>query len=266
MLLLKATFSGDNNKGLCWICGSHANSREHIIKKSDLIRAYGRGPYKGENGLLHFRGGDLVNIVKGPNANCLKYDQSICHHCNTTFTQPFDKAYDLFVNWVMENENYVLKRRFINFTEVYGDNFEESQRNLFKYFAKSFGCRIASSGYPVPTDVRILMHLTYFRTNLSITFSVNEDTILLMPSSDKDGFIGKGDLNVIVNKYKPDQVKGYYWSEHVSWFTIFYWYKRWPDGNLGSPWIANSQHIYLGSYKPLPPEMREDIMAKQKHL
>jgi hypothetical protein len=166
------------------------------------------------------------------------------------------------MEWLITNESQVLQRRFINFAEVYGDQFEYLQRNLFKYFSKSFGCRLVESEYNVPADIIELFDLTYFKTGLCLTFAVNEDTLLLS-SNIQDGFIGKGDLTVIVNRYDDSDIRGYFWSEHVSWFTVFYWYARLPDGNLGSTWVANSQHVYLGSYKPLRPEIRARIIEKE---
>lgn len=247
----------------CWICGAAADSAEHRMKKSDLIRAYGRGPYCGDDELLHFReGGAETIVIKGPNACSLKYKRNLCIKCNTTFTQPFDRAYDLFMEWLISNQNQVLQKRFINFAEVYGDQFEGLQRDLFKYFAKSFGCRLVEAEHTVPRDIIELFDRTHFKTGLCLTFTVNEDTRLLL-SNIQDGFIGKGDLTVILNRYDNSDIRGYLWSEHVSWFTIFYWYDRLPDGNLGSTWVANPQHVYLGSYQPLSPEIRTRITEKK---
>lgn len=251
------------NQRRCWICGAPAKSAEHRLKKSDLVRLYGRGPYIGDDELLHFPEGRTEPIVvKGPNACSLKYTPSLCHNCNTNFTQPFDRAYDFFIEWVISHHDQVLRKRFINFAEVYGDKFEELQRNLFKYFTKSFGCRLVETGYAVPNDVIELLGLNYFQTGLCLTFAINEDTLLITPNI-QDGFIGKGDLTIILNRYDDTDIRGYLWSEHYSWFTVFYWYKRLPDGDLGSTWIANSQHIYLGSYQPLKPEIRARIIEKK---
>jgi hypothetical protein len=241
------------NQRRCWICGSAATSAEHRFKKSDVVRAYGRGPYTGDDDPLHFRNSEPKPIVlQGPNACSLKYSPSLCHRCNTTVTQPFDRAYDLLMEWLTTHGTQVLQRRFINFAEIYGDQFEGPQRNLFKYFAKSFGCRLVESGYRVPSDIIDLFDLSYFKTGLCLTFAVNEN-ILELSSNIKDGFIGKGDLTIILNRYDDSDIRGYFWSEHVSWFTVFYWYGRLPDGNLGSTWVANSQHIYIGSYQPIRP-------------
>jgi len=35
----------------CWICGNPADTREHIIKQSDIRRLFGRGPYQKGNRL-----------------------------------------------------------------------------------------------------------------------------------------------------------------------------------------------------------------------
>lgn len=245
---------------ICWICGAAANSREHRLKKSDIVRAYGRGPYLDDDGPLHYRS-DVQTLLQGPNSSVVKYAPIMCHTCNTALSQPFDNAYDLFISWVLDNEEIVLGKRFVNFENVFGVTFEEDQRNLFKYFAKSFGCRVVEAGRAVPNDVVELLLKSHFQTGLRITFSVNED-ILLLPKTDRNSFIGKADFGVMVSKKNPSEVTGYIWREHVSWFNVNYWYLAQPEGDLGSIWMANSQHIYLGSFAPLSSEERADLKEK----
>jgi hypothetical protein len=33
--------------GRCWWCGAPADSREHKMKRSDIVREYGKPPYTG---------------------------------------------------------------------------------------------------------------------------------------------------------------------------------------------------------------------------
>jgi len=66
----------------------------------------------------------------------------------------------------------------------------------------------------------------------------------------------------MISQSDPQQITGYLCNEHVSWFTVHYWYREFPDGDFGSPWIADSQHIYLGSHEPFSPELRADILEK----
>ena len=254
--------SGRKMRSNCWICRGEANSAEHRIKKADLVRAYGKGAFFGSSAPLHIRG-TTVSPVRGPGAKSLKYHTSLCAACNNSGTQPYDLAYDKFMEWVWSNETLVLQRRCIDFENVYGRNFEESQRNLFKYFVKSLGCRLVDAGEPVPGDLLALLPVNSFRTALKITFCVNED-ILLMPRDSRSRFIGKGDLFAWRNEDGSDSLCGYTWDEHVSWLTVTYWYNRYPSGELGSAWIANSQFIYLGSMAPLSDSDRAEVTAKMR--
>jgi hypothetical protein len=103
---------------------------------------------------------------KGPDSKSLKYAPSLCHRCNTTVSQPFDVAYDTLAGWLDDNEDTVLRHRLIDFEDVFGPGFAMSQLNLYKYFAKSFGCRLVDAGQTVPREVVRLLGQSTFRTGL----------------------------------------------------------------------------------------------------
>lgn len=242
----------------CWICGKPADSSEHRFKKADLVRAYGRGPYRGTSAAVHVRGGNMTPI-QGPGSGTLKYQRSLCQFCNSTGTQPYDNAYDLLMSWILQNEGTVTRKRCLDFSEVYGVSFEDAQRNLYKYFVKSFGCRLVDANQSVPIDLVDLLALQYFKTALRINFCVNED---ILPLPERSSFIGKGDLLIWRSPSDQSVPPGFTWSEHVSWFTTNYWYDRPVDGNLGSAWTANAQHVYLGTIAPLSTETRAALLGK----
>lgn len=246
----------------CWICGAPADSAEHRFKKSDLVRAHGRGPYKESTALSHIRAGKEV-LVQGPNSKLLKYPPNLCQYCNSTITQPFDKAYERFVDWILENEADVLHRRFVNFQEIYGNCWADAQLNLYKYFAKSFGCRLVDSGSSVPDDIVGLFGLNNFQTHLRLSMAVNED-VLLMPKKDRNGFVSKGDLFYVTPRSEPTLIESYIWNEAVSWLTVCYWYNYVPNGSFGSTWVADAQFIYFGSFYPLDEDSRLDYIEKVK--
>lgn len=223
------------------------------------MRVFGRGPYRGESGPLHVRNGKST-YVRGPNAAILKYRPSLCHRCNTTGTQSFDLAYELFVAWLFENEKIILSRRFIDFAEIYGDDFSVEQCNLYKYFAKSFGCRIAEDGLRVPKDVVNLLGLPSFYTGLRLSLSVNEDTLSLAKEMGR-GWFGKGECYYSAKREAPADLVGCTWHEDIFWLRINYWYDCVPDPTQGSVWVADSQCVYLGSCAPLSQEMRADIIS-----
>ncbi len=248
----------------CWICGKKADSREHTIKKSDVIRAHGKGPYQGDNSVAHIKWDGTKTLIQGPDSKRIKYSPSLCQKCNGTYTQPFDRAYDIFIEYIYKNEDLILKKRFINFADVYGtDNFEVGQRNLYKYFAKSFGCRLYDAGVTVPDDIISLLGKEHFETGLLINFSVHED-ILRFPNEIRDGFIGKGNLLSNMDERSKPIFKSFSWNEHVSWLTVSYWYLEYPYGGLGSIWIADNQFIYLGSKQVLSKEQIQQLEELQK--
>ena len=251
-----------NNQPKCWICGRVADSREHVIKKADLVRAYGKGSFSSESGPAHVKGGKVKGL-QGADSTRVKYQASLCQDCNGAFTQPFDLAYDRFVNWALSNEEAVLRCRFIDFQDVYGDEFEGSQCNLFKYFVKAFGCRLVDANQAVPSDLVSLLEKERFSTALRLSFAVSED-ILLMPNEDRDGFIGKGDL--LRWKADPDVNggTGYSFNEHVSWLFVHYWYGIAVEPRTGSEWIANARVVYLGSFATLTPEERQEFVEKAR--
>ena len=169
-------------------------------------------------------------------------------------------AYDMFISWVLENEEEVLRRRLINFERIFGQDFPIFQLNLFKYFVKSFGCRFVDAGVAVPEDLVALLPLEHFVTALKISFSVNED-LLVLPKDARAKFIAKGDISKW-NCIDSEPSVGYNWDENISWFTVSYWYGTLPDGELGQPWIANSQFLYIGSFNPLAEEERANLISR----
>ena len=163
-------------------------------------------------------------------------------------------AYDKFVDWILDNEEAVFRRRLVDLYEIYGPSFPESQRNLFKYLVKSFGCRFVDAGLEVPMDLVSLLQKEHFITALRISFSVNED-LLLMPKKSRDTWLAKGDM-CAWNSTDCTPSTGYDWHESVAWLRFNYWYGIEPDGNYGNPWIANARFLYFGSFHVLTPDKR----------
>lgn len=166
-------------------------------------------------------------------------------------------AYDRFVSWVLDNEELVLKRRLVDFQDVYGSSFPEDQCNLFKYLVKSIGCRFIDAGLEVPWDLVALFPQERFTTALRISCAVNED-LLLMPKGSRDTWLSKGDMRAW-SCQESDPKIGYDWHENVAWLRFNYWYGIEPDGNYGNPWIANSRFLYFGSFHTLTRDERAEF-------
>lgn len=140
------------SRGLCWWCGNRAaDSREHKLKRSDLIRQFGAGPYPE---LVSQKEAKLRH-VQGPNSVLAKFRQTMCAKCNNERSQPFDLAYDKFTTYLHARERHVLASRSVDLRAVYGrDEWEHGRDGLLRYMAKHVGCRLAENGIEVPETIR----------------------------------------------------------------------------------------------------------------
>jgi len=238
-----------NEPRLCWICEENiVDTSEHALKKTDIVRAYGKGSYYNlnEKQPIHFKNGKETKL-QGANSNVIKNPKDLCKQCNNTLSQPYDRAYDKLIEYVVNNSELILERRFIDFEEIYGEDFPTQQTNLFKYFIKSFGCRIyANPDFEVPDDlVKIIKNdLTHFQTGLKITMSLNKAVINTL-GKDCFHFIGKTDMLFYNLEDHPNQF-GFSFSEHIGWFFINYYYLIDIEPRSGVGWISDRKVIFLG--------------------
>lgn len=227
--------------GACWICGATADSREHRFKASDLTAAFGKGPYKGEDEVVHV-GQRVIKKVQGYKADSLKYPPSLCSKCNNQRTQPFDRAYEAFTAWIWSNEETVLKKRHLNFREIYGENFASERDNLIRYFAKSFACRLHNDAHPIPADITISMGGRTLPRFLEISFSVNE-----LIAKNKELLSSLHGKHCLWGSPAGARMPVYEWGESVSWLTTVIYYRRQIPLELGTVVSRSVESVALGS-------------------
>lgn len=230
--------------GYCWLCGKSADSGEHKIKKSDLIRIFGKSSEMAGQGLLYETHDRGYVRLQGPNSKHVKYDGVICKKCNNEKTQACDQAYDEFIKYMEGYKETVLSRRQICFSEIYGNEWMLKQLELFRYFTKAFCCRIASAGRSVPRDMVEIMKKTPFQTALWVCVAVNEDTL-----ADKEfGHLRAGIGNLVSNEGAIAFHK-YASAIFYKWLVFSFWYGWGPFGPVGERWCADRDSLCLGSYK-----------------
>src|SRR3954453_13566148 len=86
------------NPILCWMCGSPADSSEHIFKARDLKRIFDEDGYDFDNLPYHFHVGGHRKIP-GPKSKRMTFQKMICKACNGNRTSDFDRAYDRLSDW-----------------------------------------------------------------------------------------------------------------------------------------------------------------------
>jgi len=132
------------NEGMCWWCRERpADSREHKFKRSDLVREHGRGELRGERTLVVF--GEQQREARSTKNDALKFAPSLCTKCNNERSQPFDNAYDRFIEELFEREEDVLAARSFDLRVAFGSEWSSMSDNVLRYFVKHICCRIAES-------------------------------------------------------------------------------------------------------------------------
>lgn len=140
--------------GICWWCGSPADSREHKWKRSEVTDVFGRGSYDSVVWLTEGRGkAPQSEPIRGPKAGRLMFGYSLCAQCNGTRSQPFDHAYALFSSYLLTHYLQVIEQRWFNLSGVYGADTENQIQNLARYYGKHIGCRIAEKAGRVPENL-----------------------------------------------------------------------------------------------------------------
>jgi hypothetical protein len=158
---------------LCWICQLRvADSYEHKIKASILKRHFGKRYDK--NPMIYGQG-ERMDTLDTYKSKLLMFPKVICHDCNVVLTRPHDDAYDMFNEYIGGKYECLEQTRQIDFMDIFGEAWAVEKINLFKYFAKHAGCKVATSGiaYCIEGLASFIKGLDSIR-HLKIVFELNE--------------------------------------------------------------------------------------------
>ena len=138
---------------LCWICNrNEANSREHKTKRSDLAAVLG-SPTQDQPFYFH----DLERRNKPVgclDAKILKAPIRICGECNTTRTQPHDRAWEHMSDQLRSRQLVV--GGWVRVNRIFHYDPRRQMINVHLFFLKLFGCMLCearANGYEVPIDI-----------------------------------------------------------------------------------------------------------------
>jgi len=131
----------------CWICGDIANTREHLLKASDLRSHYNKvTPEKP----IYYHSDAQRNVplqsVKDKRLVC---KAKICAKCNNERTQPYDRAWEAFSNYTRKNWNKFNHKNKIDLSKIFPGTTKKQALNIHLYFVKLFGCRIEENKVPI---------------------------------------------------------------------------------------------------------------------
>lgn len=133
----------------CWICGAPASTGEHRVKASDL-RAY-FGHVKQQKPIYTHTDVNKNIPIGSIKASRLKSKGLICNNCNSSLTQPHDKAWGKLSQYLQQNWHQLQKVQQIDLSKVFPGSTRKSLLNVHLFFIKIFGCAIAE--YNIPIDL-----------------------------------------------------------------------------------------------------------------
>lgn len=214
--------------GTCWWCGQLADSREHKYKKSDLVRHW-----NGPRSLLW--GGDprFMYAVKSINKDpAVKFEKTMCERCNTRRSQPFDRAYETYSDYVAVALPKLHLRSGIDFREIYGSDWRSHQLRLARYFIKKFGCRMIDEGIRVPSQMVAFLDGKVNRLrDIQLAFYTDRQLLAQFGTDASAMRLGLSGTAVLLSRSKR-RINGFIAAETINYVGVRFQWNRgsgWPD-------------------------------------
>jgi hypothetical protein len=147
--------TSDGPAPLCWICNcNEANSGEHKTKRSDLLAVLGN-PTQATPFYYHdlHKANRPIGSLK---AKILKSPIRICAECNSTRTQPYDRAWERMSDWLRSRHPPLKVGDLVRTNRIFRRHSRREMNNVHLYFLKLFGCMLCeaeATGHNVPIDI-----------------------------------------------------------------------------------------------------------------
>lgn len=227
--------------GQCWVCGLPADSREHRLKRSDLVALHGKGPYPKNSELYRFSSGEPLKTLQSPDSKHIKYNPSLCSKCNNQVSQPHDRALEKLHSWCIKHEDEILRGRRIDIASAFSGD-RHAVANILRYYSKALGCRIHDAGHAVPTQLSQAVLGGPPPYGLVVSFAVNEEMARLKQES-VGFFLGRSDM---IGSLPPVINPAYEYHDYFKWLTTFIGYRLQPTKGFGPQLLINAKTIELG--------------------
>ena len=134
---------------LCWICGSEAETGEHMIKVTDLADLFGHTTT--HKPLYRRIDCGPQEKVQGKNSTKLKFQTRLCDYCNNTRTQPHDRSWEALSKFLRNRELKILPGDVVRVAKAFKVGIRPGLLGVHLYFLKMFGCLILDSEVPLDT-------------------------------------------------------------------------------------------------------------------
>ena len=236
---------------LCWWCSNPADSAEHKYKRSDLVSEFGRPPYHDDSSLVRFVEGRVVaDNLRGPASGHFKFRVGLCRRCNSTRSQPFDRAYESLTAFIRLNEANILQNRSIDLAQVFGKDWPIQLTAVRQYLVKHACCRLAEGRFRIGSELLSFLDGRTYQAPFYIVAEIREDISEgLGKGGNRYGSLWIGDL---VGWQEPENLRCRRVESHYG----FGWLRfSWIYDSLARVWPDNmsAQRIPLAVGRNLPP-------------
>lgn len=214
----------------CWICATNiADSREHVIKKSTLDFIMGKPTISNKRYISRVNGKRNIGVGSFKNNN-FKFKKSICSYCNSTLTQLYDDAFDIFIKNLFKSKSHIISRQIINISSACGNN-NSVQNDLALYLMKIFGCLIVENKFSINANdfksIReSLLYGTAQPTNIYLSFHRDMQKLN----------VKKGTL---IARFPSFSGIFATWTIDLDWVSLILSYPGSPPNKYGQSWHLN---------------------------
>jgi hypothetical protein len=98
------------------------------------------------------REGEQPMTIRGAKnkTKAVRFGKVLCAGCNSQRSQPFDRAYEVFSDYLVTHMDTFWRADGIDLEKVYGEEWEAGALALARYYGKNFGCLMADDGVVPP--------------------------------------------------------------------------------------------------------------------
>ncbi len=223
---------------LCWICAGIATTGEHLHKKTDVIAVFGNGFAKR---VVRTDFAGIKKHIQGPSSKELMFRNSLCAKCNNETTQPYDRAYEKFADYVRMNLRSLTHKLEINTSLIFGKcDAKKQQQYLFRYFVKAFGCQLHDAGLPVPQILKDILKGGNYGKTYRISVCLNSEWLEGLSITPP-----YGDTN------ERGECVDFFSTQDNGCFTLVHAYNRSIPSEYGVEWFGKSKKITVGKWSDL---------------
>jgi hypothetical protein len=211
----------------CWICGGLANTGEHKAKRSDLKSVFGT---VSQAAPLFFNDAANKNRRIGSfNADEVKWAQMLCGACNSTRTQPHDRAWTIMSTGLRSWTPRPRPGAIVRANRIFPHDTARAMLNVHLYFAKAFGCLVVEAA-----DVSLRIDLSAFgrsimggiaRPDFYLGFGVSQKFV-------PGAVVSTSDLHVVKDNFDGGAAALATWFYNVNGVCVLIAYAPGKDGMI----------------------------------